>query len=188
VIKQLIIGGLLLALGTGLAGAAESDVALFGSDPGTGKAHACFTRTYTDAHIKAHPQQNVTAMTLLVDSDFDNESDMGRTYTLGLGVNFRRVDTLFQASGGCSSVDGVLNCGIDCDGGAIDVKVKDANSVLVSIPYGARTWDAESEEEPPENARFGSDDKLFRLDRADMKTCLPLIYDEELKAEVAAGK
>ena len=77
---------------------------------------------------------------------------------------------------------------LPCDGGHIDVSVKDGQSILVSIPDGARTWDPESGEEPPASARFGLDDKLFRLDRTDLKTCLPLVYDDEAKAAIAGGK
>src|SRR5262245_14013636 len=145
--------------------ASDSDLALFGKDPGKDKAFACYVRHYDTEHLKSHPKQNVSDLTLFVNSFVDAEA--GRQYTLQIGVHFRKHATFFQVAGGCSpGGDGknALNCGIDCDGGVIDVSVKDANSILVSIPDGARTWDAEGEE-PPANARFGFDDKLFRLDR-----------------------
>ena len=108
----------------------------------------------------------------------------------GMGVRFREISTPFQTSGGCGTVDGKkgLSCGIDCDGGEIDVTVRDQDSILVSIPDGARTWDPESGETPPANARFGLDDKLFRLDRTKLQDCLPLVGDDSLKAEISAAK
>ena len=112
----------------------------------------------------------------------------GRQYTLQIGVHFRTRPALFQLEGGCgAATEGNvgLNCGIDCDGGVIDVRVKDANSILVSIPDGAQTLDPNSGDEPPEDAKFGLDDKLFRLDRAKLQDCLPLVSDDDIKAEIS---
>jgi hypothetical protein len=178
--------GVLAAPSLGVAAATDSEFALFGKDPGKDKAYACYIRRYDAAHLKSHPKQNVADMMLFVNSFVD--SDMGRQYTLGIGVHFRKKATLFQLSGGCSVADdgkSGLSCGIDCDGGRIDVRVKDAASILVSIPDGARTWEA-GEEEPPANARFGVDDKLFRLDRTKLQDCLPAVFDDEIKAEISA--
>jgi hypothetical protein len=170
------------------AAVSDSELALFGKDPGKDKAFACYVRRYDAAHLKSHPKQNVADMMLFVNSFVD--SDTGRQYTLGIGVHFRKKATLFQLAGGCSAAsDGknALNCGIDCDGGRIDVRVKDADSILVSIPDGAQTWDA-GDPDPPPNARFGLDDKLFRLDRTKPQDCFPMIDDDDLKAEIAKQK
>lgn len=169
--------------------ASDKDLALFGKDPGKGKAYACFTRHYDATHLAAHPKQNVGDMTLFVDSAID--ADSGRQYTLEIGVRFRKRPTLFQLSGACGgSVGGktALSCGFDCDGGHIDVRVKDAQSILVSIPDGASTWDPSSSEEPPADAKFGPDDKLFRLDRTSLQDCLPEALDDDVKADIAAAK
>ncbi len=169
------------------AGGTESDTALFGRDPGDGRAFACYVRHYDDAHLKAHPKQNVRNMMLFVDSQID--SSMGRTYSLTIGVSFRKIDHELQVSGGCdSSVDGkaALNCGIDCDGGRIDVNVRDANSILVSIPDGVATWDPQSADETPDDSMWGADDKLFRLDRTSINDCLPLVWDDDAKAMIQA--
>jgi hypothetical protein len=168
--------------------ASDGDLALFGRDPGKDKVYACFTRQYDAAHLAGHPKQNVTGMALLVDS---YEDDSGRQYQLEVGVRFRKQPTLFQLSGACErTVDGktALSCGFDCDGGHIDVRVKDAQSILVSIPDGARAWDPSSSEEPPAGAKFGTDDKLFRLDRANLHDCLPEALDDDTKAAIAGAK
>jgi hypothetical protein len=39
----------------------------------------------------------------------------------------------------------------------------------------------------PRQHAFGSDDKLFRLDRTDLKNCAAVIYDDEVKAKVMKG-
>jgi hypothetical protein len=194
--QRILIAAAILAAGGGasaLAGEAETNVAIFGKDPGQGKAYACYTRLYDAAHLKSHPNQNVTAMTLLVLSSMDSEN--GRQYNAEIGVKFRALTPQFQSGSACSlSSDGksALNCPIDCDGGEIDVRLRDANSLLVSIPDGAQTWDPNNiDAEPDENGdaqRFGTDDKLFRLDRTRLADCIPLAgEDEETRADLAAA-
>lgn len=188
--KSLIISAaVVLAAVAGSARASESDILLFGKDPGDSKVYACYARHYDAVHLQTHKKQNVRDMVLFVRSYVDADSDSGRQYALQLGITFRKLKTEFQTGGGCSSVDGKpgLNCGIDCDGGQIDVSVKDAKTVMLSIPYGASTWDPNSDDQPPE-ARFGDDDKLFRLDRTQMSDCLPLASEVEDKAEMAKLK
>jgi hypothetical protein len=170
--------------------ASDSDLAIFGKAPGKDKIFACFTRQYDAAHLASHPKQNVTTMALLINSYI--QDDGTRLYELEIGVQFRKQSKLLQLSGACDpSTEGktALSCGVDCDGGHIDVRVKDAQSMLVSIPDGARTWDPSSSEEPPPNkATFGTDDKLFRLDRASLKDCMPEALDDDTKAAMSAAQ
>ncbi len=178
--------GLVLVATPAFAAGTQNDETLFGRDPGKDRAFACYTRHYDAAHLSSHPAQNVTDMTVLVDSSV--VPDYGRDYALQLGVSFRGVATQFQVSGSCGvdeEGNKLLGCGIDCDGGQIDVKLRDANSIEVAIPYGARTWDPGSDDEPPAEAAFGEDDKVFWLYRTDLKTCLPLEYDDAAKALLA---
>lgn len=164
------------------------DMQLFGKDPGKDHVFACFTRHYDAAHLKAHPKQNVTDMMLLVNSNFGDQSDDTRSYSLTMGINFRSVKKQFQAYGGCSGTDEAqksLNCYIDCDGGSITVRSKDANAILVDVPYGARIYDpaapddADPDASIPPKAEFGSDDKLFLLTRVSSKLCVDLVGDDD---------
>ncbi len=163
-----------------------TDAQIFGKDPGKDRAFACFVRHYDAAHLDAHPKQNVTDMLVLVDSAWDEEGQ-SRSYNLTLGSNFRGVDNQFQSYGGCGgSVEGQkLSCYIDCDGGAIDVRFKDQNSILVDIPYGARLEDpdASPDDEPganvPDKAQFGPDDKTFLLSRAAPALCVDLVNADD---------
>jgi hypothetical protein len=116
-------------------------------------------------------------------------------YSVNMQVNFRQLKKPFQVSGNCGvDADGrkTLSCGIDCDGGHIDVRVKSEAALLIEIPTYARIFDPsdlETDEraDVPEKARFGSDDKIFRVDRTDLKNCVPVIYDEDIKAKVMRG-
>lgn len=174
---------------------ATTDTQIFGKDPGKERAFACFVRHYDTAHLEAHPQQNVTDMLVLVDSSYDADSQ-SRSYGLTLGSNFRDVKKQFQSYGGCSgTIEGLkLSCYIDCDGGAIDVRFKDRNSILVDIPYGARLEDPDAslDEEPganvPDKANFGPDDKTFLLSRASLALCVDLINEDDKQLLLDAAK
>jgi hypothetical protein len=181
----------IIAFAAGLPGAAfagGSDlVKLFGRDPGSSAAHACFIRRYTKAHLASHPDQNVTTMLAFVSKQEGNDP----YYGISLQVNFRQLGKPFQVSGGCSQNEqGALGCGVECDGGSLGVRVKNAQSILVDIPQSVRIFDPSASDEfadLPKGARFGSDDKLFRLDRTDLSDCVPVIYDDEVKAKVISG-
>jgi len=186
------LAGVWLVLLAGSAHAASNtDLALFGKDPGGDRAFACYARHYDQLHLKLHPKQNVTDMTLLVDSSVDDQ----RYYTLTVGVGFRKVADQMMVSGSCNGTiddQALLHCGVDCDGGQIDVRLKDENRILVDIPFGARTWnpnaplDAEPDAGVPPEAAFGPDDKTFRLTRAPLSRCINLINDDDKSLLAAA--
>jgi hypothetical protein len=167
---------------------------LFGRALDGGQIHACFSRVYDAAHLAQHPRQNVRTMLLLVKANSD--SDQPR-YELRLGVTFRRSGAHFDSAGDCGSIHdtsdvggsaGAAHCGVDCDGGSIDVAIKDQKSVLVSIPYGARIWRAGSDNDSDQAKRFGADDKVFRLDKAALTECLRLADDSKEKASMRRGQ
>lgn len=170
------------------AGGASDVVRIFGRDPGAQAAHACFIRRYTKAHLASHPDQNVTTMLAYV----SKQEGTDPYYGVSLQVNFRQLNKPFQVAGSCSenAETGALGCGIDCDGGSLSVRVKNEQSILVDIPESVRLFDPSASDESadlPKGARFGSDDKLFRLDRTNLSDCAPVIFDEEIKAKVISG-
>ena len=197
-----IIGALIL--GTALASSAAAagtggeealQMQIFGHALGADKAHACFNRVYDKSHLAQHPRQNVRSMTLLITGDTSDPN--APSYSVGLDVLFRKTGPHFQTYGSCGTLgpegaDAVsVGCGVDCDGGEIDVKLKDDNTVLVAIPDGARLWDPNSDSEDDTDTgrgQFGSDDKLFRLNRAGLTECLPLAADDNEKAAMKNGQ
>ena len=159
-------------------------LSLLGKDPGQAPAYSCYTRHYDGAHLASHPRQNVTDISVFVDSSVDPDSKE-RSYSLEMGVGFRKISRRFEVSGSCSTVDGKsgLTCGVDCDGGHFDVTTDAGQSLLVAVPDSVALWDpaAENSDEPfklPKGAEFGKDDKLFRLDRTDLSACRPLMDDD----------
>jgi hypothetical protein len=190
----------MLGLPAYAAGSAQNEAfqkQVFNRTIGKDRIHACYKRVYDAPHLASHPQQNVRTMTLLVTGSAEDPTSP--TYSLGLGVTFRKSGAHFETYGSCGTIgDGtpnggkanVVNCGVDCDGGAINVALKNEKSVLVSIPEGARIWKAgnSSDESNDESRRFGADDKLFRLDRTKLTDCLPLVGDGDEKAQLRKGQ
>jgi hypothetical protein len=167
---------------------------LFGRALDGTQIHACFSRIYDAAHLAQHPRQNVRTMLLLVRANSESNEPK---YELRLGVTFRQSGAHFDSAGDCGSIHdtsdaggsaGVVHCGVDCDGGSIDVAIKDAKSVLVSIPRGARIWRAGSDDDRDQVKRFGADDKVFRLDKAALTECLRLADDSKEKAAMRRGQ
>jgi hypothetical protein len=182
-----LIGCIGTAQGEDAAGDRAFQRQLFGKELGTASsAFACFTRTYDPGHLASHPRQNVRTMKLLVTGRGESE---GSAYALSMDVTFRRSREHFGTSGFCGSIheqsnasvrQPTVHCGIDCDGGNIDVSLRDAKSVLVGIPDGARiSSDLDTDETADHSKRFGSDDKVFRLDRAKITDCLSLANDDD---------
>jgi hypothetical protein len=170
---------------------------LFGRALDTKPSHACFSRAYDPGHLAQHPKQNVRTMLLLVTGSAESGADP--TNQLGLGVTFRKSGTHFESGGNCGSIQdndeaagagNVAHCGVDCDGGSMDVAIKDAKSVLVSIPNGARIWRPGSDVGESENSRkrFGRDDKDFRVDKVALNECLSLADDNKEKAAMRRGQ
>jgi hypothetical protein len=170
---------------------------LFGRAAEGKPIHACFTRVYDAGHLAQHPQQNVRTILLMVRADTDSPR-----YVVRLGVTFRKSGSHFESAGDCGAIhdtadDGgaaasgataAAHCGVDCEGGSIDVAIKDAKSVLVSIPTGARIWRANSNNDSDQRKRFGSDDKVFRLDKTALTECLRLADDNAEKAAMRHGQ
>jgi hypothetical protein len=157
--------------------------------------HGCFSRVYDAGHLGQHPRQNVRTMLLLVRAKADDDNQT--SYAVRLGVTFRKSGAHFESAGDCSSIHdttdaggsaGVAHCGVDCDGGSIDVAIKDAKSVLVSIPEGARIWRAKADNDSDQRRRFGSDDKVFRVDKVALTECLGLADDSKERASMRHGQ
>lgn len=168
---------------------------MFAEAAGRPKAFACFTRHYDAAHLTQHPQQKVSVMKLLVTSE-KSADDKYLNYSFRLGVNFRNRAGDFDSSGDCGHIASVrsseeadavpiaagidFSCGVDCDGGGIDVSLADNDaSALVRLDR-IRIWKTNAPESKAVDVlEAGADDKVFRLDRADMSECTPLAADRK---------
>ena len=186
---------LLLALTFSAPAQGADDAALqqevFGHALDKDAGYACFTRAYTKDHLASHPKQNVTSIMLLLKGKTDPELQ----YNAGVDFRFRKSGKHFQATGDCPSVTlnepasapNALHCAIDCDGGSINVDLKDADTVLVKLPDGIAV-SSTGNQDAPSGDRFASDDKVFKLSRAPVITCLPLGLEDADKAAMKKAK
>jgi hypothetical protein len=160
---QILFVAAMLTFAADAVGAEDFVSRLLGHPPAKGKTYACFTRVYDPAHLASHPQQNVRSMILLVVVDSDNPD----SYQLRIGSHFRTLKGMLDTAGGAVGA----HCSVACDGGAIDVALKDKDAVMLSIPEGARLWKPGADDNANVHGAFGPDDKLFRLDRSPAAEC-----------------
>ena len=146
------------------------------AEPG---ASACWQRIYSPDHLADHPDQQVTAMTFAMNFLKYDAEDAGLHY-FGVDVTLRdgRSGT---TGGGCWVYDGVVRCGVDCDGGGMELSLDDAGNLRADLDaYGYMRVESEcggGEEMETFELLPGVDDKLFLLHRADAKLCKALLPD-----------
>jgi hypothetical protein len=151
-----------------------------------GKSYACFVRRYDAAHLAGHPQQKVSAMTLLVTAETVPE-DKALNYSFRLGLNFRDRQGNFDSSGDCghpaaseTSADKMqLGCGVDCDGGGISVELAHADKSTLIRLERIRIWQNNKPDDEGLDLSGGADDRVFRLDRAKLDECRSLVTDRK---------
>jgi len=159
------------------------DKDMFTRPPGD-KALACFMRRYDAEHLARHRKQKVAAMKLLVSADIP-EGEQHLAYSFHLGVKLRHRAGDFESLGYCNHAIAEddaseirFACGVDCEGGGINVALsKDDKSAIVRLQR-IRLW---KHNRPDDEAELtsGTDDKIFRLDRVDGGECTSLLTDRE---------
>ena len=180
------------------AKAAAFDVRMFTKPPAK-KAYACFVRRYEPDHLARHPKQKVSAMKLLVTAEIPQDEEIKEkitNYSFRLGLKYRHRSGDFDSSGSCHHVvpedrghEINLGCGVDCDGGGIDVAMsKDDKSAIVRVER-VRIWQNSKPDEELRDALVGgADDKVFRLDRADISECASLVTNRKELAELRSKR
>jgi hypothetical protein len=168
------------------AKAAEFNTKLFAGPLGDKKAYACFIRRYDAEHLARHPQQKVSTMKLLVTAE-KPPAENSYPYSFRLGFKYRHRKGDFDSSGFCAHLQDKdtgfevrMNCGVDCDGGGIEIGLsKNADATLVRLER-VRIWqNNKPDEEDGDALQAGADDKIFRLDRTNLKECESLITERE---------
>lgn len=160
------------------------DKRMFMVAPTKDKNYTCFVRRYDADHLKRHPLQKVSAMKLLVSAEKDEETK-NLDYSFRLGVQYRHRKGAFDSSGSCNHFiaedggDMRYGCGVDCDGGGINVAMKSDQSVLIRLER-IRIWqNNKPDDEAGDELVAGADDRIFRLDRANINECASLVTDRK---------
>jgi hypothetical protein len=166
------------------------DSRMFAGAPGR-KSYACFVRHYDSDHLAHHPKQKVTTMKLLMTAEIPSDEKV-LNYSFRLGVKYRHRSGNFDSSGSCNHVVAEdtgheirFGCGVDCDGGGLDVALsKDDKSATVRLER-VRIWRRNSpDDEAADDLVAGADDRIFRVDRTDVRECAELVTDRKELAAI----
>jgi hypothetical protein len=163
---------------------AETDFAkrVFADTIDKATEYACFSRHYDAQHLAEHPLQKVSVMKLLVSAERD-AGDKKLAYSFRLGVNFRNRPGDFDSSGDCAHLTGDdatkqkidFGCGVDCDGGGISINLAQDNASVIVKLEAIRIWKGkDNDDDAATELKAGADDKVFRLDRANVDDCASL--------------
>lgn len=178
---------LVVLAGTASAGNTRLD-ALFNNQATGPVSNICYIRHYDKAHLASHPKQNVTDMLVYFARKKGDEAG-SFYYTFDGQVKFRDSKKAFTFAGDCSrdadKPEEPVHCGIDCDGGGFDTVAKDDKSIVVTTG-GVRLGDPE-DDTPLGSKGFDTDDQTFLLQQTDLKNCLPVIDDDDLKVQISKG-
>lgn len=148
---------------------AQSRDLFAGLSPGDG---ICFGRTYDRAHLAKHPHQQVTSM----DMSFgvSPKTEFGDSFNIFQMDVTLRDGTSGTARGECRSEGDAMFCGVDCDGGGVFIKLRNADQMLVDLERKgtiAMSYSCGEEEGFP--LQSGRDDKTFLLTRMPPQFCMP---------------
>ena len=171
--------------GVDKARAAAFDKRLFAGPVGA-RTYACLIRRYDANHLAQHPRQKVNATKLLVTAENPPE-EKTTNYSFRIGVKYRHRSGNFDSSGYCNHVLAEdagnqirFGCGVDCEGGGINVALsKDDKSAIIRLER-IMMWNRNKPDDEAADALLaGADDKIFRVDRADVRECAELVTDRQ---------
>lgn len=133
----------------------------------------CWARTYDAKHLKAQPQQAVTAITLSISREADIED-----LIFVIGTRLRGDAQDWGNSGGCRrGPDGRLDCYVDCDGGGFHLKPEANGGLLLqNDKSGFALLSCQESDEPEAEPSVAwlapeGEHKAFRLPAAPDEAC-----------------
>ncbi|MBR0931819.1 hypothetical protein [Bradyrhizobium jicamae] len=167
------------------AKAAAFDSRMFGG-PALASAHACFVRRYDAEHLAQHPKQKVSAMKLLVRTEYAPD-DKTINYSYRIGVRYRDRAGDFDTIGYCDHAIATENgrdvhfeCDVDCEGVGLTIALSKDDKSAIARPGHIMVRDrSKPDEDQREALSAGADDKIFRVDRADISECAELVTDQK---------
>jgi hypothetical protein len=138
----------------------------------------CFARAYGAAHLAKHPKQTVSSVKFFLtyfrhDPD-QYRKDGQRNYYFKLEVTQRnRPNKTLSVVGDCFPGNDAIHCGVECDGGGIQVKWRDQpKTILVDLAATGRIrLDNCGGEENSVELTPGADDRTFLLTRTSAAAC-----------------
>lgn len=154
--KKYLLCGVMLLMTMGLSPALAKDPML-----------GCYTRFYDRTHLANHPDQLVTSVKLRI---YPSPDDPQKTW-FAIQMTRRGDIKALQSAGECRNDEKGMHCGVECDGGGVDVVPRTASTILMSLQSIRMTPCGENPEAAAIDVTGGKDDKVFRLDRVEDNNC-----------------
>jgi hypothetical protein len=155
-------------------------------------AAICFTRSYTEAHMRTHPKQLVRRLSLMVEVEHIKDDDLYR-YNFVMRADVRGKRKTLETSGECGWAyaekprEGrLIGCSVECDGGGVEIErqrgstdtllmhLADVDAAGQHSGRAGRIRMAACGDDEEANAIdlvSGADDKTFRLSKAPLSAC-----------------
>lgn len=156
-------------------------------------ALACWERTYSAAHLSQHPLQKVERMRMTLEFDEIKPNadfpDGMKTYNFELKAALRGREGTARAVGNCyTGEDDVVFCGVECDGGGVDISfAKNGKDLFVDLQAATQirmtySCGVDDGQEEVIHLTAEPDDKNFLLTALPASQCEPF-WDASLLEE-----
>ena len=124
-VGSLLLAGLVLC---GVPqGAAAEEVDTLGGRLPFPSGRKCFSRTFDESHMKAHPNQRITSISLLIST---GEDDKYKYWPYMVVVRLKGAKGAFWQGDSCEFRKGAFRCPVSCDGGEFYLAVPETGSGL----------------------------------------------------------
>lgn len=138
----------------------------------------CFSRSYSKDHLDAHPKQKVTDIRFQLAYHRHKPDEFSpngqRNYYFRLLAKLRGSSKTLTGVGECSASGVKIFCGIECDGGGINIRTRPAGKLLVYFGDTDSISLSESCDGGDENRvelKAGADDREFLLNPVAASAC-----------------
>ena len=146
--------------------------------PSPGK-RICYGRTYSKDHLDAHPKQTVTDIKFQL-TYYRHQPDVGypkgqRNYYFRMLAKLRGSSKTYTSLGECSASGSKIFCGVECDGGGVNIRTRPQGKLLVFFgdtdEIRMTGGCDEADEGDSIQLKAGTDDKEFLLNPVAASAC-----------------
>lgn len=147
--------------------------------PPTPGKRLCFARSYSKDHLEAHPKQTVTDIRFqlaYVRHKSDEAFPEGaRYYYFRMTAKLRGSSKTYKTTGECSAHGAEIFCGVECDGGGVNLRSRPKGRLLVFFRKSEEIRMTDGCDGMDDYDAFelkpGVDDREFLLDPTSAASC-----------------
>lgn len=149
---------------------------LLAPDPGK---RLCFSRSYSKDHLEAHPKQTVADVRFQI-AYFRHKPDEfspkgQRNYYFRMMTKLRGSSKTYTAMGECAASGSNIFCGVECDGGGVNIRSRPEGRLLVFFRQSDEIRMTEgcdgADESDYVELKPGTDDREFLLNPVAAANC-----------------